>query len=118
MQPVKQIRLDKIIAVESLLHQLEIMDNFGYEKVVIIESGRTEKVSIENELLNLFGFEDLGVVTLFKAPKVVQSRFNIDDVINIEQLWTMENVYCIDITLTTGNIKILYKITPRMVVVG
>lgn len=113
---MQRLKIDKVIAVEGLLNQMEILSDFGFESIVITEIFNDR--SIENEIRNLFGSEDSGVVSLFNAPGVVQNQFRMSDILQITQSWTEENVYKIVINLKQGSLKILYRITPHMVVIG
>ena len=112
---MQQLGIDKIIAVEGLLNQMQILNDFGFESIAIAENYNDK--SIEKEVRNLFGSEDSGVVSLFNAPGVVQNKFRMSDILQITQSWTTENVYNIVIKLKQGSLKILYRITPHMVVI-
>ena len=113
----KEVSLDKIIAVESLLNQIQIMNDFGYERLALVEDRRNKGMSIENELRNLFGSEEQGVVTLYKAPGIVQSRFNVSDSVRMEQSWKTKNIYDILIVFETGSIRLIYKVESRIIAI-
>lgn len=111
---MQKVEIDKIIAVEGLLNQMQILNDFGLESVAIIES--TKDKETEKEATNLFGLEDFGIVSLFNDLEVV--KFRISDILQITQLWKCDNVYSITIILKQSVLRILYRIAPHMTVIG
>ena len=48
---MQQLEIDKIIAVEGLLNQMQILNDFGFESIAIAETYNDK--SIEKEVRNL-----------------------------------------------------------------
>lgn len=108
-----RLRFDKIVAIESLLNQIQVMRDFGFNSVAIVET--TERGSTRNEYEGLFGFEDLGVLSLLDASRVVQKKLSVNDILKITQSWESDNLYKITVDMRQGTLTILYTI-PSVVV--
>lgn len=108
-----RLRFDKIVAIESLLNQIQVMRDFGFNSVAIVET--TERGFTRKEYEGLFGFEDLGILSLLDASRVVQKKLSVNDIQKITQSWESDNVYTITVDMRQGRLTILYTI-PSLVV--
>ena len=62
---MQQLGIDKIIAVEGLLNQMQILNDFGFESIAIAENYNDK--SIEKEVRNLLHI-------CYKMPPLFDSR--------------------------------------------
>lgn len=113
---MKKLSIDKIVAIESLLNQLDILREFNLNEIVVIEDLGNDVIK-QTTIYDLFGIEDLGVITLFKKPGIIFKRFDLTDVLKITQSWEEENVYSVMIKLRHERMNFLFHIVPQVVIV-
>ena len=108
----RKVSIDKVIAVESILNQIELLQDFGFDSIIILREN--SNIKTKDEVISLAGFEDSGIVSLI-TPGLAPINFELNDMLEINQMWKSDNIYHIDIKLVKGTITILFQITSNMV---
>ena len=108
MRTPQTLSIDKIIAVESILQQIRLLQDFCFDSIIILEEHGNSKT--REECFSLEGFEDSGIVSLI-APELVPLRVKVSDILQITQSWKGDNLYQISMNLIQGTITILFQIT-------
>lgn len=100
----RKVSIDKIIAVESILKQIELLQDFCFDSILIFRKNSSTKTI--NEVLSLFGSEDEGIISLVAPTLTI--KMNLSDLLQIKQTWEGDSVYQIDIKSIEETVTVLF----------
>ena len=109
----KKISIDKIIAVESILKQIELLQDFCFESILIFRKNSSTKTI--NEVLSLFGSEDEGIISLVAPTLTI--KMNLSDLLQIKQTWEGDSVYQIDIKSIEETVTVLFLMSHDTILI-
>lgn len=110
---LKKVSIDKIVAVESILKQIELLQDFCFDSILILRKNSSTKTI--NEVLSLCGSEDEGIISLV-APTIT-IKMNLSDLLQIKQTWESDNVYQIDIKSIEETITVLFMMSHDTILI-
>ena len=110
---LKKVSIDKIVAVESILKQIELLQDFCFDSILILRKNSSTKTI--NEVLSLFGSEDEGIISLVAPTLTI--KMNLSDLLQIKQTWESDNVYQIDIKSIEETVTVLFMMSHDTILI-
>lgn len=103
----QKVSIDKIVAVESTLEIIELLQDFCFENIIVLQ--RNNNTKTKNNVLSLYGYEDSGIITL--ASLDLSIEIQLTHIVEIRHTWQNNNVYQIDIKETDGTLTVLFRMS-------